>query len=359
MLGKKKSSQPVGKQLDQGKQLRTEGGHEASLATRAAWLSYVGGLTQEEIARRLGVSRIKVNRLVALAHKKGMVRTFVDGHIVECVELEEALKDRFGLAACEVVPALEHNQLPLPELAAGGARMLMRTLADSAVGIVGVGHGRTLAAVVDTLPSLPRNDVRFVSLLGCLTRNASANPFDVIHRLANKVGAQSYFMPVPFAADSPAAKEVLLSQQSVRNVFELARKADFSMLGIGELNTQAHLVESGMITPDENDQLRRAGAVGELLGQFLDIGGNPVAHDINERTLGLKLEDLKNKQVVAVAGGQGKARAITAVLNSGALTGLVTDEATAQRIVRHAGAIHQGSASANRLNVPSQTTGGV
>lgn len=342
---------------DQGKQAAHDGGAEVSLATRAAWLSYIGGLTQEEIAGRLGVSRVKVNRLVALAHKKGMVRTFVDGHIVECVELEEALKARFGLTFCEVVPALEPTSLPLAELAAGGARLLMRILAKPELEVVGVGHGRTLAAIVDTLPSLPRSHVQFVSLLGCLTRNALANPFDVIHRLANKTGSESFFMPVPFAADTPAAKAVLMDQQSVRNVFDLARLADVSLVGIGELSERAHLVDTGMITSTEHRELVDAGAVGEVLGQFLNGLGQPVDLDINARTLGLRLDDLAGREVVAVAGGAGKARAITAVLNSGGLSGLVTDEATAQRIMQQPGLARMGELSDTAGQVQS-TTGG-
>ena len=244
---------------------------EASLAVRAAWLSFVGGLTQEAIAGRLGVSRIKVNRLVALAQKRGMVRTFVDGSIVECVALGAAAWPiATGWLFCEVVPSLDDDELPLAALAAGGARLLMRTLARDDVAVVGVGHGRTLAAMVDALPSLPPTNKRFVSLLGCLTRNAAANPFDVIHRLAEKVGAESYFMPVPFAADSRADKAVLMAQKSVSDVFELARNADLSLVGIGEINNRAHLMQRGMITPEEHRALLAAGAVGEVLGHFLD-----------------------------------------------------------------------------------------
>jgi DNA-binding transcriptional regulator LsrR (DeoR family) len=317
--------------VDQGVAAHIE--TELSLASRAAWLSYVGGYRQEDIATRLGISRIKVNRLIALAQRQGFIRVFVEGNAVECVALEDRLADRFGLSLCHVVPSVGDDDLPLNALASGGAHFLLKALERPDLELVGIGHGRTLAAMVDRLPRLPRTQVRFVSLLGCLTRNAAANPFDVIHRLAEKVGGDSYFMPVPFFADSIADKQVLMAQKSLRKAFAMAQQAQLYVVGIGEISSRAHMLETGMITPEEFALLSRAGAVGEVLGHFVGADGRPVDVEVNQRALGLKIEDLKGKEVVAIAGGHGKARAIRAVLNSRVVTGLITDEATAKRIV--------------------------
>ncbi|MEM7023122.1 MAG: sugar-binding transcriptional regulator [Pseudomonadota bacterium] len=303
------------------------------MASRAAWLSYVGGYRQEDIATRLGISRVKVNRLIALAHRRGFIRVFVEGRAVECVALEDEIAERFGLALCQVLPSVGHDDLPLETLAAGGAHFLLKALERPELELVGIGHGRTLAATVDRLPRLPRSQARFVSLLGCLTRNAAANPFDVIHRLAEKAGAEAYFMPVPFFANSVADKQVLMAQESLTDVFALASDAQLYVVGIGEISSKAHMLDTGMITRAEFAELSGAGAVGEVLGQFVDANGQPVEAPLNERAIGVKLAELKGKEVVAIAGGHGKARAIRAVLNSGTITGLITDEATAKRIV--------------------------
>ncbi len=306
---------------------------ELSLASRAAWLSYVGGFRQEDIAARLGISRVKVNRLIALAHRQGFIRVFVEGNALECVALEDQIASRFGLSLCQVVPSIGEDDLPLHALATGGARFLLKALERADLEVVGIGHGRTLAATVDHLPRLPRPRVRFVSLLGCLTRNAAANPFDVIHRLAEKVAAEAYFMPVPFFANSVADRQVLMAQTGLSDVLAVARPAQLHIVGVGEIGARAHMLETGMITPDEFAELSRAGAVGEVLGHFLGADGRPVDAPLNQRALSLELEDLRSKEVVAIAGGRGKARAICAVLESRVLTGLITDEATARRIV--------------------------
>lgn len=305
---------------------------ELSLATRAAWLSYVGNQTQEEIAGRLGVSRVKVNRLIAQAVRTGLVHVFVEGTAAECIALEERITCRWGLEFCTVAPSGEDVPLPLATLAGAGGHWLHRVLEAGRVSLIGVGHGRTLASVVSSLPRLPRPSVRFVSLLGSLTRHSAANPFDVIHRLTEITGAECYFMPAPFFADSIEDKAVLLGQRSLDGVFELARAAELVVVGIGEIGPRSHLLTSGMITTEEFGEAERAGAVGELLGRFVDARGRPVAASINDRALAVRLEDLPSRQVVAIAGGRDKARAIAAVLESGLVTGLITDEATAREV---------------------------
>lgn len=321
---------------------------ETGLATRAAWLSYIGGYRQEDIAERLGVSRVKVNRLIALAHRRGLVRVMVEGSDAHCVALEAAIATAYGLDFCAVAADLDEGELPLRTLAAAGARFLARAIETSKIDIIGIGHGRTLAAVVETLPRLARTDVRFVSLLGSLTRHAAANPFDVVHRIAQTTGCESYFMPVPFFANSVADKQVLMAQKSLKDVFDLALRAQLYVVGIGEVGTKAHMVETSMITASELAEVERAGAVGEMLGHFVDARGRPVAAPVNERALGLRIEDLRGKEVVAIAGGQGKARAIDAVLHAGVATGLITDEATAERLVARSRNASGGRSAAGR-----------
>ncbi len=326
---------------------------ELGLATRAAWLSYVGKHTQEEIAGRLGVSRVKVNRLIGQAVRAGLVHVFVEGAAAECIALEERLAGDWGLEFCTVAPAVEDAPLPLATLAGAGGHWLHRVLDAGRVSLIGVGHGRTLAAVVASLPRLERPGVRFVSLLGSLTRHAAANPFDVIHRLTALTGAESYFMPAPFFADSVEDRAVLLGQRSLQSVFALARQAELVVVGLGEVGLNSHLLTSGMITAEEFAEVERSGAVGEVLGRFLDGHGRPVAAAINDRALAVPLEDLSGRQVVAIAGGRDKVHAIAAVLASGLLTGLITDEATAREIA----ALGARAAPAGALRPSTATTG--
>ena len=313
-------------------------GNDRSLAARAAWMSFIGGHTQEVIAQKLGLSRVKINRLIAEATEAGLVRVFVEGNAAECVALEDRIAAHWKLDFCAVSPTIDEGPLPLRALAAAGAHYLHGVLERGEARLIGIGHGRTLDEVVKYLPRAERPGVRFVSLLGSLTRHAAANPFDVIHRLADVTGAECYFMPAPFFADSIADKKVLLAQKSLKDVFSLARAAELYVLGIGEVGAHAHMLATGMITEEELRGVKRAGAVGEVLGRFLDRSGRAVDAELNERAVAVKLEEIKGKPVVAIAGGEDKPQAIMAVLESRVITGLITDEATANAIVDRIGA---------------------
>lgn len=302
---------------------------EDSLATRAAWLHYAAGQTQADVAARLGVSSVKAHRLIMRANQSGAVKFTIDGDVAECVVLEAELAQRYGLSYCEVVPDLNEGELPLRALGVAGAHFLQREIAARQEGVIGIGHGRTLAAAVANIPRMDAGTVRFVSLLGGVTRKYTANPYDVIHKLAEQTGAVSYVLPLPFFANTAEDREVLLSQRGVREVFELAAHSDLMVVGIGSVNADAQLVASQMIEPSEINEVRSKGGEGELLGHFFNEAGASVETSLAARTVAPALDDLKSRRIIAIAGGTSKITAIRAVLNSGLLSGLITDEATA------------------------------
>lgn len=312
---------------------------DASLASRAAWLHYAGGLTQGEIASRLNIPAIKAHRLIARAGREGLIRIFVDGAVADCVKFEEALKERFQLDLVQVAPDLGEVGLPLKALAFSGASYLHAVLQRDAGQIVGIGHGRTLAAVVRHLPSMPTSEVKFVSLLGGLTRKFSASPFDVIHLIAERTDSEAYLMPVPLYANSAADRAVLLAQLGISAVFDLARRADLMLVGIGEARPSGSLVKAGMIRPDEVAELEHAGVAGEMLGHFFDASGNVVETELSSRSISLSPRDLRGRNIVAIAGGPSKVEGIRAALASGLLKGLITDELTARRLVDERSAV--------------------
>lgn len=305
---------------------------EHSLAIRAAWLHYVGGLTQAAVAKRLGIASVKAHRLIARAVAEGAVKVTIDGDIVECVALEAELAARYGLDFCEVAPDLDEIGLPIRTLGMAAAGFLRRQIELGMVPVIGLGHGRTLAAMVQHLPRLDAPDLKFVSLLGGLTRNYSANPHDVMHRIAERTAARAYVMPVPFFANTAEDREVLLAQRGVAEVFAMAQGAGLKLVGIGTVEADTQLVSSGMIEPKEIKAIQTVGGVGEMLGHFFDASGQILQTALTARTLAVSFAEAGD-QIVAIAGGPDKVQAIRAVLSSRRLKGLITDEATARALV--------------------------
>lgn len=314
---------------------------ETDLAVRAAWLSFVGGYTQEQIAQRLGVSRVKVHRLSALAQDLGFVKVSIEHELVSTVAQEDRLVERYGLKNCILVPTMDdgansHHGGPggtIAALGTAGAHFLSRYLDREPATTIGIGWGKTLSSVAEALLRRPRPSNRFVSVLGSLTRHAAANPYDVIHQLTYKTGAEGFIMPVPFIADAVADRTLLMGQKSIGKIIDLAMNADLYMLGIGGCSADASAFESGQFTESELGQLREAGAVGDVLGRFFDRTGKIIDCEFNDRVLGLEPDALRGRQVTAIAGGPGKLAAIKGALSMGLISTLITDETTADGLM--------------------------
>lgn len=306
---------------------------EGSLVIRAAWMHFAGGMTQAQVASRLGISSTKAHRLVAQASQSGAVKVTIEGAISECVALEQQLAQRFDLSTCEVVPDLHEDGLPLRSLGSAGASFLRREIQTLKKGTIGIGHGRTLAAAIQAMPQVAAGEVNFVSLLGGFTRNYAANPHDVMHSLASKTSGEAYVLPLPFFADSVEDRKVFLAQRGVRSVMARAAHADLMVVGVGTVDVDTQLVTTRMVEPDEIQDVQSRGGVGELLGHFFDPEGHAIKTSLSDRTLSLDLETLRGRRIVALAGGPDKVSGIRAILHSKALSGLITDERTATALL--------------------------
>ena len=107
---------------------RNANSEDVDLCIRAAWLHYGAGLTQGQVAKRLRIPSLKAHRLIARANKEGLVRFSIDGDISECLRLEDAICQRFGVKFCEVCPDLDDEALPLQTLGMAGSRFLRLAL---------------------------------------------------------------------------------------------------------------------------------------------------------------------------------------------------------------------------------------
>ncbi len=306
---------------------------EAALAARAAWLHFAGGKTQGEVAELLGVQSTKAHRLIARARADGLIKVFVEGPIAGCIALEEQVKAAYGLQYCEVVPNIDEGPLPLRTLGMAGARYIRNLIEGRRHRMIGIGHGRTLAAAVDLMPGVAAGGTKFVSLLGGLTRRFAASPFDVIHRLAERTGAESYVMPVPFFANSAKDRQVLEAQYGVSDVIAMAQQAELYIAGIGEVDAKSFIATAGMVDEEDIDEVMKTGACAEILGHFFSEGGAHLPNSVSDRAMAPRFSDLKSHRIVALAGGTAKTKAIRAILAHGLLFGLITDEATARRLV--------------------------
>ncbi len=299
-------------------------------AARAGWLSYVGGLTQDQIAAELGISRQRAQRLVSRALAEGLIRVRLDHPIGACLRLEADLSRRYGLGDCRVAPALGRGADPNRGIASYAAAVFERYLAKPEPQVIAVGTGRALRAMADEVQPQRCDDHRIVSLIGNIAPDGSASFFDVIMRLSDKLHAKHYPMPVPVVSDTPEERTVLRRLRAVQTVIGLAETATATFVGVGQMGDDAPLYLDGFLTRDELTEAQARGAAGEIVGNIFDAGGRYLETGISDRLSGVRIADAANAPVIAVAAGPSKVPALRAALAGRLVSGLVTDEPTAE-----------------------------
>jgi len=311
---------------------------DAAIMVRAAWLYHVGGLTQEEVAGRLGVHRTRIARLLGEARERGLVSVSINHESVRDLDIEDGIARRYGLDFCLATPAMGFSETDAePKLTAAQEMIARRAVGSSAANFlkgklmpggpitVGVSWGRTLEQMTLHLSGVQNPRARFVSLMGSLTRNSASNPFEVVQALAARVGGEGYFLPVPFIADSEADRAVLISQRSVAEALAIAQQADLYLISVGELLETSFLRRQAMLSAAELGSIRARGAVADSLGRLFNCDGAQVDHELVRRTLALDFEQLRQRDVVLLAGGLQKVASVKALLRTGVVRGLVID----------------------------------
>ena len=302
-------------------------------AARAGWLSYVGGLTQDQIAAELGISRQRAQRLVSRAREEGLIHVRLHHRIGACLDLETALKDRFGLQRARVMPSLGQGADPVRAIAPAAAAELERFLNMETPLTIALGTGRALRGMVDAMEAMDAPRHRLVSLIGNIAPDGSASFFDVVMRLADKVQAPHYPMPVPVISPTPEENAAFHALGPIRKVVELAQTADVVFVGVGQMSDDAPLLKDGFVTRSELDEMQAAGATGEVAGWVFDSEGEYLDVGTNRRTGGVRVAPGLDRPSVGIAAAASKVPAIRAALKARIINGLVTDEPTAAALL--------------------------
>lgn len=314
--------------------------NEEDLLVQLAWLYYVGNKNQEEIATQLGLSRFKINRMLARAHEKGLVKITIQHETTGSLEIATQIQEAFGLAECIVTPSL--GQAESQEIADAQARravgiaaasFLSRRLSMPDPVTIGLAWGRSITAMVDELPKLSKANLKIVSLMGSLSRNARTNPFDCVHSLAQLCEGEAYILPAPFIADSEADYDVIMGQKLVQQTLKLARAADFYIASFGDCSKHSFIYHHDLLHDDEIDEIINAGAVADMLGKFFDKDGTLLDNTLNRRTPSISYDDIRSRELVLLAAGLGKGEALLAILKSGTVNRLIVDGDLADAVV--------------------------
>jgi deoxyribonucleoside regulator len=301
---------------------------------RIAWMYYVEGLTQNEIADRLGIGRVTVVRNINEALKQREVKIWITGHVAECLDLEAQLKDKFKLLDAVVVPEPANAENTSRVIGNAAGMYITDQLTDNFC--LGVGWGATLYASLQTLSPRELSNVDVVSLLGGIVEAKRFNPAEFAWQFANTVGANCYLLTAPAIVDSEQTRRALIERCGLDQVMRRSEKMDMALVSVGNMAKESTSFRFGFFSEDERKSLIKAGAVGDMLYNFFDENGKLVDHPINRRVMSMPASNLKTvAKRVLISGGNEKVEALLGGIKLVDANVIITNEATARLLVDH------------------------
>jgi DNA-binding transcriptional regulator LsrR (DeoR family) len=305
---------------------------EADLRVRAAWMYHIEGLTQEDIAARIGVSRVRVLRMLADCREDGTVQVRINARDTNCIALGRALEEKYAIAHAIVVPQPAEAAKVTDAIGAAIGDYLNTTLLDGMT--VGLGWGQTLRSSLKHIASRKLENMTVVSLLGALTRASAYSPSEFAWRFADLFGADCFFLAAPVIAPDQMTRDLLFRHAGIEEVMTRAMRLDLAIVSVGDLTPDSTVFRYALLPEADLQSLIEAGAIGDLLCNFLDEHGRIVEHDINHRVIAVAPETLRRvPHLVLASGGWRKLRIMYAAIRLLAPRVVITDEATAAGLI--------------------------
>lgn len=301
------------------------------LIVKVAWLYHVESLTQAQIAERMHLTRRRVNELLSDARASGLVRVTFNSSLTENVQLEGELCKTFGLEEAMVTSTPADQQLLHAVLGRAAAAFLDRMLEMRGPSSIGVGWGSTLRETVQQMKRKNMAELEIFSMMGGLTRGTEINTFDIVRGFAEVLNAKCHYFAAPIYADSEISRDLIVRQSVFADLIDKAACVDLSFLSVGDLTGKSLQVRYGLPVTIDIDDLVRSGAVGDLLGHYLDENGTPAPHHLNHQVIAPPLEDYcRIATRIIASGGTHKRMIMQAVLRGKLATAVVTDADTAR-----------------------------
>jgi deoxyribonucleoside regulator len=305
------------------------------LLAEVATLYYEDGLTQEEIAGRLSISRSNISRLLTEARVNGVVEIHVNYPWQTSAALQTQFMKRFDLSAVRILKNERGDyQQMLRGLGALAARYLERMIVDRST--LAIGWGTAVHEVVNALRPAKRSDVDVVQMIGALgSGNQLIDGPELARVLANRLGGRFHYLHAPLIVGSAEMQRALVNEARIHKTLEMARRAALAVVGIGSVEpSMSSLVRAGYLTKQELAGIRKSGAVGDICARQFSLRGDILDIELNQRVVGIDCAALKSIGcVIGVAGGLLKAPAILGALRGGFVDVLVTDAQAAEQVL--------------------------
>lgn len=305
--------------------------YEETLTVKTAWYYYCENMTQQQISDKLGISRMRVIKLLERAKQEGVIQFRIRQDSAQHMNLERKLAEVWGLKDTFIVPTPPPEANVNETIAKAAAMYINNRITENC--FINMGYGDTLSKILNHLATMNEFPISVVSLTGGVSYylpNVQSHTFN----------AKLYLIPSPLLVSSGEMVEAMRQEPSVMEVFRMVRLASITLVGIGGMGDDATILGNGILSKNDFLYLSMKGAVGDILSHFIDKDGNPVQTDVDKRLISTSLETIRElDNVIGVAAGLSKIEAIRAALRGRYLDILITDEETAAKLVEDEGTL--------------------
>lgn len=299
--------------------------YEEVLMFKTAWYYYFDNMTQQQISEFLGISRMRVVKLLNKARTTGTIQFKIKDDSANRMQLEKSLAEIYGLKDTFIVSTPPSEVNTNENIARAAAMYINNRLENNA--FINMGYGETQSRILNNLATMVEHPISVVSLTGGVN-------FYLPNNMSSIFNAKLYLIPSPLLVSSTEVVDAIKNEESVSDISRMAQLSSLSVIGIGSMSKNATVVKSGILSENDLVYLKLKGAVGDVLCHFVDKDGNLVDSNIESRLITTPLDKLRSlKNVIGVAAGNDKVDSIKAVLNGGYIDILITDESTALQLL--------------------------
>lgn len=303
-----------------------------------AKLYYQFDMSQQKIAEQFGISRPSVSRMLQQAKEKGIVQVTINDPSESKGKLSELLKAKYNLKDCIIVSVPVHEEETIKkELGKVAAEFIGRIVQDG--DIIGTTWGTTLYEVAKYVEPKNVKGVSVVQLNGGVSYSkTNTYASEILNFLSSAFNTVPYFLPLPAIVDHPVVANAIMSDRHIRRVLDLGRQSNIAIYTVGDINYQSTLFNAGYYTKEDLEELKAQGGVGDVCSRIFDHTGKICNRELDERTIGVTLSDLSEKEYsILVAGGLDKVEGVYGALNGNFSNVLITDNHSAQLLLEKGG----------------------
>jgi Transcriptional regulator, contains sigma factor-related N-terminal domain len=299
--------------------------NEEALMIKISWYYYFDHMTQQRISEFLGISRMRVVKLLDKARNTGIIQFKIREDSASRLQLEKRLAETYSLKDTFIVPSPPSEIAVNQNIARAAAMYINNRLGNN--NFINMGYGDTQSRILNNLATIAEHPISVVSMTGGVSYYLSNNMSTIFN-------AKLYLIPSPLLVSSKEVVEAIRNEGSINEISRMLQLSSLSVVGIGSMGDNATIIKSGILSKNDFLYLQMKGAVGDILCHFIDKDGNLVETNIEERLITTPLSTLLNlNNVIGVAAGNDKVTAIKAVLKGGYIDILITDESTALQLL--------------------------